>query len=249
MSGQTIDLNADLGEGGDFDAALFPLISSANIACGGHAGDSDTMQASVTAAIAHGVAIGAHPGLMDRAGFGRSWIATPGPVLQAQVSEQITLLRRVCTEHGVNLSHVKAHGALYNRAAVDELVATVVAKAIIDVDSALRIFVQPHSVMERVATGLGLTVVREAFADRAYNLDGTLVSREIEGAVLHDPATVAARVVSMVRTGSVPTIDGQVLPLVTETICLHSDTPGAVAIARAIRAALADAGIAVEPVR
>ena len=243
MTTQSIDINADLGEGGAFDEALFPLISSANIACGVHAGDAETMRASVRLAIEHGVAIGAHPSLNDRDGFGRHWIDVPGPELRNQIWEQISALQRICSEEGANLAYVKTHGALYNRAAIDESVAVIVARAVSAVDPALNIFAQPGSAMDKVATRQGLPVIREAFADRAYNADGTLVERGIEGAVLSDPAAIAERMVRLISTGEIETIDGHAIHLPVDTICIHSDTPGSVEIASALTTALRDIGI------
>jgi UPF0271 protein len=243
MTTQSIDLNADLGEGGAYDEALFPLISSANIACGVHAGDGDTMRRSVQLALHHGVAIGAHPSLNDREGFGRHWFQVDEPELRDQVWQQITALQRICGEEGAVLRYVKAHGALYNQAMFDESVATTITRAVSAVDSALHLFAQPGSALERIATQQGLPVVREAFADRAYNADGTLVRRDIAGAVLHDPDAIAARIIRLVTTGEIDTIDGQIMHLPADTICLHSDTPGAVDIATNLRRRLREAGI------
>jgi UPF0271 protein len=243
MTTQSIDINADLGEGGAFDDELFPLISSANIACGYHAGDAITMRASVRAALRNDVAIGAHPSLDDRAGFGRSWIDVPAADLHRQIVDQVTTLLRICGEEGAQLTYVKAHGALYNRAAVDAVVADVVARSIGAVDPSMQIFAPPGSQMERIATQQGIPVIREAFADRAYNADGTLVSREIAGAVLHDPKAIAQRIVDLVTRGTIVAHDGSTIGLSADTICIHSDTPGAVAITTTLRQRLAEHGI------
>ena len=243
MTTQSIDVNADLGEGGAFDQELFPLISSANIACGVHAGDAETMRVSVRLAMQHGVAIGAHPSLNDREGFGRQWIDVPGPELRNQIWEQISALQRICSDEGANLSYVKTHGALNNRAATDDAVAVIVARAVSAVDPALNIFAQPGSAMDKVATRQGLPVIREAFADRAYNADGTLVERGTEGSVLTDPAAIAERMIRLISTGEIETIDGLTIHLPADTICIHSDTPGAVEIATTLTTALRDVGI------
>jgi 5-oxoprolinase (ATP-hydrolysing) subunit A len=242
---RTIDLNADLGEGGAFDAQLFPLISSANIACGYHAGDRETMIASIRLAQHHGVAIGAHPGLKDKAGFGRTWIDVSSPELYAHVVDQITTLSGICDDEGASLRYVKAHGALYNVAANETPIATIIASAIVAVNPGLAVFAQPGSVMEQTAQDHGLRVLAEAFADRAYNADGTLVSRDIPGAVLHDPVAIADRMERLVTKSVIETIDHQTIPLRADTICLHSDTQGAVEIAKALRSRFASLGIAV----
>jgi UPF0271 protein len=243
MTTQSIDINADLGEGEAFDNNLYPLISSANIACGYHAGDAQTMRASVRAALRHDVAIGAHPSLDDRASFGRTWIDVPAADLHRQIVDQVTALLRICGEEGAELTYVKAHGALYNRAAVDAAVADVVARAIGAVDPSLQVFTPPGSQMERIATQQGIPVIREAFADRAYNADGTLVSRETAGAVLHDPEAITRRMIGLVTRGEIVAHDGSTIALAADTICIHSDTPGAVEIATTLRQRLAEHGI------
>jgi UPF0271 protein len=242
---QSIDINADLGEGGAFDEQLFPLISSANIACGYHAGDRETMIAAIRLAQHHGVTIGAHPGLKDKAGFGRTWIDVSGPELYAHVVDQITTLTVICDDEGASLRYVKAHGALYNVAATDASIATIFASAIVAVNPGLAVFAQPGSVMEQTAQDHGLRVLAEAFADRAYNADGTLVSRAIPGAVLHDPVAIANRMERLVTAGVLETFDGTTIPLRADTICIHSDTQGAVEIATALRSRFASLGIAV----
>lgn len=243
---RTIDINADLGEGGAFDEQLFPLISSASIGCGYHAGDSETMAASVRLAIQYGVAIGAHPGLKDREGFGRDWTGVSVPVLYAHLVDQITSLLNICQREEARLAYVKAHGALYNVAAKEISIATTIASAIAAVNPTLKVFAQPGSVMEQVAIEHGLTVLAEAFADRAYNTDGTLVSRDLPGSVLHDSVLIADRMERLVTTGEIETIDGATIPLRADTICIHSDTRGAVEIARTLRARFESLGIVIQ---
>jgi 5-oxoprolinase (ATP-hydrolysing) subunit A len=230
------------------DEELMPFITSANIACGAHAGDAATMRRTVELALAHGVAIGAHPGYRDPAGFGRVALEIPHDELVSDLTVQLELLRRIAHERGARLAHVKAHGALYNRGERDDGVAAAIARAVREFDEDLVLFAPAGSAMERAAAGLGLRVAREAFADRAYEADGTLRSRRLPGAVHTDPAAAAAQAVAIARDGEVRT-GGGTLALAADTICVHGDTPGAPAIARAVREALERAGIAVGPLR
>lgn len=251
-----IDLNSDLGEGfGPFrvgaDDDLFPLISSANVACGFHGGDPMMMAQTVQRAAANGVAVGAHPGFPDRGGFGRRvMLATPAEI-HADVLYQVGSLLAFCSAAGVPMQHVKAHGALYNMAVKDRAVADAIAQAVAVVDSSLQgnlwFFALPGSELERAGEAAGLRIAREAFADRAYHNDGSLVARSHPGAVIHDPEIAAARMVRLIETGEVDTLEGGILHMQPDTICLHSDTPTAVPIAQALRAALDGAGIAVAP--
>ena len=241
-----IDLNADLGEGGAFDAELFPLISSANIACGVHAGNWTTMDQSIRLAMEYGVAIGAHPSLPDRDNFGRAehgWIGFSGIDVQNAIIYQLGAMAAMCKAHHAPLKYVKAHGSLYNQAMVEEPVAKIVCAAIAAFDASLPVFAQSGSVLEHVAKIYGLTVIHEVFADRAYNADGSLVSRSLPGAVLHDPQMIADRMERLVTTGEIETIDRGSIPLLADTVCLHSDTEGAVQIARTLRERLVSLGI------
>jgi len=240
-----IDLNADVGEGCGQDAALMPLISSANIACGGHAGDADSMQEAVTLALAHGVAIGAHPSFPDREHFGRRDMQLSALELHECIVAQIDSLAAVARAAKTRLRHVKPHGALYNMAARDAELAGVVVSAIRSVDPSLMVFGLAGSVLLTAAEGVGLRAVSETFADRAYKADGSLLPRSEPGSVVHDEAAVAARAVAMARDGSVIAVDGSRLAIRADTICIHGDTPGADAIASRIRTAFADAGIRV----
>lgn len=230
------------------DEELMPFITSANIACGAHAGDEATMRRTAGLALAAGVAIGAHPGYRDPASFGRVALdITPG-ALARDLTAQLDLLRRIAHEQGARLAHVKAHGALYNKGERDEAVASVIAEAVRSFDRDLVLFAPAGSAMERAAERIGLRVALEAFADRAYEPDGTLRSRRLPGAVHTDPATAAAQAVAIARDGEVRTGSGT-LPIRADTICVHGDTPGAPAIVRAVRAALESAGVAVAPLR
>jgi UPF0271 protein len=243
-----IDLNSDLGEGfGPFrvgaDEDLFPLISSANVACGFHGGDPAMMELTVSRAREHDVAIGAHPGFPDLAGFGRRPIAATPDEIRTDVLYQLGAMAAFCRAGGVEMQHVKAHGALYNLAVGDIRIATAIAQAVRSFDANLRFFAIPGSKLHEAAASEGLTVTREAFADRAYLADGSLVPRSRPGAVIEDVDVVATRMVRLVSEGTVETIDGETLALEADTICIHSDTPGAVALAEAIIARFNRAGI------
>lgn len=244
----SIDLNSDLGEGAGTDAQLMPLISSANVACGGHAGDETTMRETVRLARRHGVAIGAHPGYPDRENFGRVNLAMTHDALAAEVARQIRALQRV--DPDLRIAHVKAHGALYNEAWADKAIAKAIVAGVKDVFPAptdVALFAAPRSVLVDIALGAGLRVVREGFADRAYEPDGTLRSRRLDGALHTDPKVAAAQALSFVREGGVRAHDGSFVELKVDTLCLHGDTPGAAAIGAAVRAALVAAGVKVRP--
>jgi 5-oxoprolinase (ATP-hydrolysing) subunit A len=247
-----IDLNVDAGEGygawrlGD-DAALFAHATSANLACGFHAGDPGTIRAALTAAVAAGVAVGAHPGLPDLAGFGRRAMALTPEQVRDDTLYQAGALHAFARAAGVALHHVKPHGALNTAVAErsDEHAEALVL-GVRELDPALPVYAIAGSRLLRAAERLGQPVVAEAFPDRGYAPDGTLAPRGTEGAVLADPAQVAARAVRLARDGTVEAVDGTVLELRPGTLCLHGDHPGSAATARAVRAALEAAGIAVE---
>ena len=233
-----IDLNCDLGEGAGHDAELMPLITSANIACGAHAGDEATMRATVELAKKHGVAIGAHPGFADRENFGRRELSLPAEALHALVTAQIAALARLSPLH-----HVKLHGALYNLAARDGAVAAAVAGAVHDADAGLLLFALARSELVRAGRERGLRVVEEAFADRTYQRDGMLTPRSQPNALIPDEAAAVAQVLRMVREGVVRATDGTDVPVTADTICLHGDGPHAVAFARRLNQELRKAGI------
>ena len=249
-----VDLNADLGEaehahGLREEALLLSLISSANVACGFHAGGPLTMRETVKRAAAHRCAVGAHPSYPDRPGFGRRFLdATPDEIF-ADVLYQIGAMDAFCRAEGLTLAHVKPHGALYNRAAVDAATASAIARAVAAYDPGLPLFCLPGTPITQAAEQAGIPAVLEAFADRAYNADGTLVSRRLPGAMIHEPDEAARRALRMVTDGRVTAIDGTELSMRVDTICLHGDEPGAVDRARAIRAALDGAGVTVAPPR
>lgn len=245
-----IDLNGDVGESfGAYeighDAALIPILTSVNIACGFHAGDPGVMRATVALAREHGTAVGAHPGFPDLVGFGRREMkATPREV-EDFVAYQIGALAGIAAAQGVRLTHVKPHGALYNMAARDMDLADAIARAIATVDSSLKLFGLPGSSSLAAAQRRHVQAVAEAFADRAYRRDGSLVPRQERGAVIDDEEIVVKRAVSIARERTVIAADGTPVALDVQTICVHGDTPGAAILASRIRKALSDAGIQV----
>lgn len=248
-----VDLNADLGEapsaGTDRqDSALMPHLTSANVACGFHAGDPGVMRATVALAREHGVAVGAHPGFPDPEGFGRRELQfSPGDV-EDFVAFQVGALAAIAAAQGVRLQHVKPHGALFNMAVRDASLADAVARAAALIDRQLILFGLPGSELIAAGHRAGLRTATEGFADRAYQPDGTLLPRQHEGSVIHDPDAVVARVVRMVREQVVEAIDGSIVPLAVDTICVHGDTPGAADLAARIRAALREAGVEVKAI-
>ena len=247
-----IDLNSDLGESlgawsmGD-DAAMLDIVSSANVACGFHAGDPAGILATLKAAHARGVSVGAHVAYPDLLGFGRRNMDVASADLVADVIYQIGALQGLAQAAGTRITYVKPHGALYNTIAHDSAQALDVITAIRDVDANLALVALAGSPLVRWAQDAGLRVVAEAFADRAYTPQGTLVSRREPGAVLHDSALVASRMLRLVRDGVVEAVDGSLARVQAQSICVHGDSPGAVAMARAVRAALEADGIAVRP--
>ncbi len=247
-----IDLNCDIGESfgrytlGD-DAAMLDVVTSANVACGLHASDPSVMQATVALAAQKGVAVGAHPGYPDLQGFGRRVMALTPSEIEATVLYQIGALAGFARAAGAPLVHVKPHGALYNVAARDLAVAEAIARAVAAFDPKLIVVALPDSALLYAARTAGLRVACEGFADRAYCEDGSLVPRTEPGAVIHVPALATARAIRMVTQGEVEAITGKVVPLRIDTLCIHGDTPGAVAIAAALRAALEAAGVVVAP--
>jgi 5-oxoprolinase (ATP-hydrolysing) subunit A len=247
MPDRTVDLNADLGEGYGDDATLVGLVTSANIACGFHAGDPMIMRATVDAATRAGAAVGAHPGYPDRQGFGRRDLAASPAEITADVLYQIGALQAICRAAGTRVRYVKPHGALYNRAAVDVKAARAIAEAVRLADAALVLLGLAGSVMIDAARAAGLAVAQETFADRAYAPSGTLVPRGVPGAVLTDPELVARRAVRMAGDGTVEALGGGTVALRADSLCVHGDTPGALAIVRAVRQALAEAGFTLAP--
>ncbi|MDX2020184.1 MAG: 5-oxoprolinase subunit PxpA [Deltaproteobacteria bacterium] len=241
-----VDVNADLGEGEATDARMFTLVSSANIACGGHAGDEASMQLCLRLAKQHGVAAGAHPGFVDRQNKGRRTMTATPLEVHRLVSDQVRALATLASREGVRLGHVKAHGALYNQAAQDPALARALAEAVVAIDPAMRLFGLPGSCMQTQAKAVGLQFVGEAFVDRAYDDQGHLVPRQEPGAVLTDPPhRLAARAVRLATGLPVPSLNGAPVVVAASTLCVHGDTPAAVAVAAAVREALRAHAIAV----
>ena len=251
LSRTRVDLNADLGEseaGTGPDAAMMPAITSANIACGFHAGDAAMMRAIVALARDHKVAIGAHPSLADREGFGRRELPVTGREVENLVAYQVGALAGIAAAEGARVGHVKPHGALYNMAARDRALADAIARAVLAIDPSLVLFGLSGSQLVAAGRDAGLRTASEVFADRGYQNDGALAPRGAAGAVIADPQVVATRAVSMVRMRAVQAIDGRTVSLDVETICLHGDTPGAAMRALAVRRALEQAGIDVRSI-
>jgi UPF0271 protein len=249
---QRIDLNSDMGEGfgtwrlGD-DEALLGVVSSANIACGFHAGDPRSLLATCEQAVAHGVTIGAQISYRDLPGFGRRFIDYDPADLVADLLYQLGALDGLARAAGGRVRYVKPHGALYNAIVHHEEQAAAVVTAVRRHDPALPVLHLPGTVFARRAAEAGLTTRVEAFADRGYTPEGTLVSRRSPGALLHDPAEVAERMVRLVTAGEVVAVDGTTIGVRADSICVHGDTPGAVAMARAVAEALAAAGTEIAP--
>ncbi|MFG6518041.1 LamB/YcsF family protein [Sulfitobacter sp. 1A13496] len=244
----TVDLNADMGESfgpwkmGD-DAALLRVVTSANIACGGHAGDADVMAATMHMAHENGVGIGAHPGFMDLASFGRNRLSVPRGTLQNQIRYQVAASVGMARSVSAEVRHLKLHGALANMASEDEELARDLYEAALSVAPDLIVMVLAATAQERAVKSLGCKWAGEIFADRAYNDDATLVDRSKPGAVIHDAETAAARMVEMVKAGAIITESGKHIPSRIDTICLHGDTAEAVQIATAVRKGLQDGGV------
>ncbi len=250
IEGARVDLNADIGESLENDRArdldgLLEYITSGSIACGFHAGDPSLMRRTVRAAARAGVAIGAHPGFADRANFGRLEMNVEPQEIADLVLYQIGALHAVAKAEGQSLQHVKPHGALYNMSARRPDIAEAIAAAVASFDRTLVVMCLPGSELLAAASRLGLRVAAEGFADRSYEADGTLTSRQFDGAVISEPGLAAERAVRMVKQRSIVARDGSSLSLEVDTICVHGDTPGALAIAAAIRHGLNQSGIAV----
>jgi UPF0271 protein len=254
MTPPAVDLNADVGESFGawtigHDAALFTHITSANVACGFHAGDPGVMRATVELAREHRVAVGAHPGFPDLTGFGRRDMRMSPREVEDLVMYQIGALAGIAAAQGIRLQHVKAHGALYNMAVTDLALADAIARATAAIDRSLVLLGLAGSQLLQAGERAGLRTASEGFADRAYRPDGTLVPRTQPAAVIHDEEAVVRRVIDMVRDRTVTADDGTPLALRADTICVHGDTPGAARLAGRMRTALNDAGIEVRALR
>lgn len=247
-----IDLNSDLGEGfgpgamGD-DASMLDLVTSANVACGGHAGDPETMHRTLALAAERGVRVGAHPGYADREGFGRRVIPMSHHEIQRMVAAQIGALRAIAALESVEVTYVKAHGALANLAAADRGVADAIVDTVQRIDPSLAVLAISGTEIENAARAAGLPVFSEIFADRGYLSNGQLVPRSEPGALIHDPSAAADRIVEFLETGAMPVIDGDPIPLDAHSVCVHGDSAGAVAMTRSLRERLTSAGVELVP--
>jgi UPF0271 protein len=249
-----VDLNADMGEScGESrigsDEELVGLVSSASLACGFHGGDSLTMRKTILMCKARGVGIGAHPSFPDREGFGRREIEMPPVELEADVLYQVAALKGMAESLGVGLQHVKPHGALYNMASLREDYAGAVVRAVAAISKELVMVAQPDSAADRLARSTGLRVAREGFPERGYLDDGRLAPRGTPGSLVTDPGVVAERALEMAAHGQVTSVSGRLVSVKVDTLCIHSDTPGAPAIAREVRRRLTEEGIEVLPLK
>jgi UPF0271 protein len=244
-----VDLNADLGEGAGHDDEILALVTSANIACGFHAGDADTMRRSIEAARDRKVAVGAHPSLFDRENFGRKELPVKSEEVFDAVVYQLGIFEAIAEASGVHPNHVKPHGALYNMAVRNLELANAIGRAVAEVDAKLILFAPQNSHLAGAGTTNGLQIAHEVFADRNYLSDGSLVSRTRPDALLHDPEEAAARVVRMLREGKVRAVDGIDVDVRAETVCIHGDTPGAVDFARVLKSRLEKEGVSIRAPR
>jgi 5-oxoprolinase (ATP-hydrolysing) subunit A len=240
-----VDLNADLGEGAGHDDELLALVTSANIACGFHAGDAETIRRSIETARTHDVAVGAHPSFFDRDNFGRKELSLPPEQIFDAVTYQLGIFAAIAEGIGIRPNHVKPHGALYNMAVRDEKIAEAVVRAIAGVDAGLILFAPDRSALARAGQAKELKIAHEIFADRNYLADGSLVPRSRPDALLSDPSAAPARVMRMLCEGKVRSVEGVDVDVLAETICLHGDNPGAVEFARVLQSRLKDEGVVI----
>jgi len=248
----SIDLNCDLGEAKTeaslaVETRVMPFLTSVNVACGFHAGTADTMRKTIRSARTHGLAIGAHPGFLDREGFGRRAMHLTPSEVETLVAYQVGALSGLAALEGARLTHVKPHGALYNLAAQDSALADAIVRAVAAVDRRLVLVALAGSVCVTSARALGLTVAEEAFADRAYSQSGTLMPRDLPGAVISDAHEALDRAIRLVQEGTLPAFDGSTIRVHADTICLHGDTPNAEVLARTLREGLERAGVVIAP--
>ena len=241
----TVDLNADLGEGDAYDAELLAVVSSCNIACGGHAGDAASIASTLRRALANGVSAGAHPAYPDREGFGRRSRFMSGDPLRQSLRSQLGEFCQIAADLGVAVKHVKPHGTLYTDAVVDAELAGIIAAAVAEMPDKALLVGQPGTELEAAAEAHGLGFVAEAFVDRAYRHDGQLVPRSEPGAVHGDIAQIQRQAVSLARDGNVVCLDGTTIAVRADTLCIHGDTPGAAEAARAVREALENEGVGI----
>jgi UPF0271 protein len=244
----TIDINCDMGEGMPNDADIIPYISSANIACGYHAGNETTMRNTIDLCLKQGVAIGAHPGFNDKENFGRKPVQLSADEMYQLVWKQLEIIQAICKEKHAKLHHVKLHGAFYNMAAKDKSISKIAAQAVKDFDPELIFYGLSGSVMITEANALGLKTANEVFADRTYQRDGTLTPRTMANAMIEDTTTALAQVMQMVAAGSVRSADGNNLPIKADTICVHGDEPRAPELVKLINKGLRNSGYTIATV-
>ncbi|MBZ9731533.1 5-oxoprolinase subunit PxpA [Salegentibacter sp. JZCK2] len=240
-----IHINCDLGEGGDFDADLMPHISACNIACGGHAGNLETMQETIKLAVEHGVQMGAHPSYPDKENFGRKPVDISAEELQRSIIAQILSLKQLAEAEGVKLTHVKPHGALYNKAAKDEKTAKIIIDSLLEFDQELTLFCPPKSVISKLAKGK-TPIVFEAFADRNYEPDLSLVSRSKPNALITEKEAVFRHLFSMFSEGKITCVNAEKINYKADTFCLHSDTPNSVEIITFLKQRFAEHNIKIK---
>jgi UPF0271 protein len=245
----TIDLNADLGEGEATDAELLRIVSSCNVACGGHAGDATTMEATIRRALDNGVVVGAHPGYPDREGFGRRSRFAEGDGLRHSLKHQLMTFEAIANEVGAAISHVKPHGTLYTDAVTDRGLAEIIAQAVAGVSGKPALVGQAGTEFEAVAKTYDLEFIAEAFIDRAYQPNGRLVPRTEVGAVHADIERIKGQAISLAVAGSVTALNGAEIEVRADTLCIHGDTPGAAEAARVVRQALENEGVEIRGVR
>ncbi len=244
----SIDINCDLGEGKPNDASIMQFISSANVACGYHAGDESTIRATIRLAIKNNLAIGVHPGFADKENFGRLEILLPAHEYYNLVMQQLVLFKEVAGQEGATIHHVKAHGALYNLAAKNETVATELAKAVFDFDPSLIYYGLSNSIMLRIAEEMGIKTASEVFADRNYLDDGTLIPRIQKNAMVAEPEAAAKQVLMMAKEKKAMSINGKPFAVKADTVCIHGDLPQAYSFAKAIHKSLKENKIDVKSI-
>jgi len=245
MTRYYIDLNCDMGEGMNTDQAIMPFISSANIACGYHAGDETIIAQTIDYCLQHDVAIGAHPGFADRENFGRKEMLLDEGELYTLVTTQVRLVKKIAEQKGARLHHVKPHGALYNMAATNRQYAATLARAVKEIDPALVFYGLSNSIMLTAAAAAGLQTAAEVFADRSYQDSGQLTPRNLPGALIANTAASVQQVLQLIKQGTVQTITGKMIALAADTVCLHGDGEHAVAFAEAIHDQLVQSGISI----
>jgi UPF0271 protein len=242
-----IDINCDMGEGMSNDAALMPYISSANVACGFHAGDRDSMQKTIELCLQHGVAIGAHPGFPDRENFGRTEMQLPDEAIVSLITEQVQLLQDMALSMGTTVTHVKPHGALYNMAARDMRLAGIIAQTVYQINPRLVLFGLSGSFSISTAASIGLIVASEVFADRTYQDDGSLTPRSHDNALLNTTEDSCKQVLQMILEKTVQSVTGKKVPIQADTICIHGDGKHALSFAQSIHALLGHHSIQIQP--